>query len=381
MSKPVPQLAVAPIPDWEDAFGDGKPLARAATIPASWYVDPCMHVYDRESVFRRYWHYLGALDTVRETGACLSGTVGGAPVFVVRAEDGELRAFYNVCRHRAGPVANDGCKAGLLRCAYHGWTYNLDGSLRGTPQFAGVEDFDRERYGLNPIRVEVFANMVFVCLDHDAPGLDVFVDGLSERMASIDIASKRFHSREVYVVESNWKVYADNYLEAYHVPHIHPKYSEALDYRHYTTEVYDWYSVQHTPLTDDADYYLDLREADGSRPNEAFYVFLFPTTMLNVIAGRVQVNAVRALGPDRCEVIFDYYYDEPERSGMAEVITADLAASARVQSEDAGICAHVQAGLSSGGYDRGRLSVSREAGVQHFQDLLRRCYRSQSDGQ
>ncbi len=381
MSNLVSHPAAPPIPDWEDVFADDKPLARAATIPASWYVDPCMQAFDRDAVLRRYWHYLGALDAVREPGACLRGQVGGAPVFAVRGEDDELRAFYNVCRHRAGPVANDGCKAGLLRCAYHGWTYNLDGSLRGTPQFTGVEDFQRENYGLRPIRIGIFANMVFVCLDPDAPGLDVFVQGLRERMASIDIASKSFHSREVYVVESNWKVYVDNYLEAYHVPHIHPKYSEALDYRHYATQVYDWYSIQHTPLTDDADYYLELREADGSRPNEAFYAFLFPTTMLNVIAGRVQVNTVRASGPDRCEVIFDYYYDEPDRAGMAEVIAADLAASARVQDEDAGICAHVQAGLGSGGYDRGRLSVSREAGVQHFQDLLRRCYRRQAGGQ
>ena len=141
------------------------------------------------------------------------------------------------------------------------------------------------------------------------------------------------------------------------------------DYEGYVTEVHDWYSVQVGPLTGDSNVYT----AGGG---EALYYQVFPNLMLNVVPGRLQSNVVIPTAPDRCKVIFRYYYADVESSGARERIDADIAFSDRVQHEDAEICERVQQGLGSRAYDKGRFSVRFEEGVYHFQALLKTAYRS-----
>jgi choline monooxygenase len=167
-------------------------------------------------------------------------------------------------------------------------------------------------------------------------------------------------------VACNWKVYVDNYLEGYHVPHIHPGLNSVLDYRSYVTETAQWYSYQFSPL-ESAD------ELYGS--GEALYYFLYPNTMLNILPGRLQTNRVLPLSVDRCRVEFDFYYvpdASPEARARRE---RDVAFSDEVQDEDVTICEDVQRGLASGSYESGRLNPLRENAVHHFHELLRRAYR------
>jgi len=172
-----------------------------------------------------------------------------------------------------------------------------------------------------------------------------------------------------YEVACNWKVYIDNYLEGYHVPYVHPELMKMYDFRKYTTEVSATYSLQWSPLEPgDAPY--AIRPGDN-----AYYVAVFPNYMLNVLPGRVQTNVVRPLGPDRCRVEFRFYYAEAAGEAAQRAIADDVAYSDAVQREDADICAHVQRGLSSRAYDRGRFSVEMEMAVHHFQELLKRMYR------
>src|SRR5580698_8044038 len=136
-------------------YNDRAPLSEASTIPAPWYVDPRIAELERLNVFSKTWQLVARTEQVEKTGEFVSTRLAGEPIVVVRGSDGELRAFYNVCRHHAAAVANVSC--GIvqhLRCPYHGWTYGLDGSLKGAPEFAGVCDFDREANGLMAVRVE-----------------------------------------------------------------------------------------------------------------------------------------------------------------------------------------------------------------------------------
>jgi choline monooxygenase len=346
-----------------------RPLARAETIPSAWYTDPRFHAIDSELVFARTWQNVGHADQVATEGQHLVATVADDPVIVVRGRDGVLRAFFNVCRHRGGPLAlEDGCTR-ALQCKYHGWTYLLDGTLRGVPAMDRTELFDRADFALVPLRVETWQGLVFVNLDGAAAPLETFVAGITERIAPLRLDRLRFTHEVRYTVEANWKVYVDNYLEGYHVPYVHPELVKLYDYQNYVTETFDWYSLQYSPLTGDNTLYS--RNGGG----DAFYYCLFPNFMLNILPGRLQTNHVRPLGAGRCEVVFRYFHDEADSPDARRRIDEDVAYSDAVQAEDAGICAQVQRGLGSRAYDRGRFSVKYEAGVHHFQELLRGAYR------
>ncbi len=322
------------LPDLTDENLAIEPLARAATIPSSWYVDPAYHAFDQAALFGRTWQYVGHVQQVTTPGAFLRAQVGGNPVVVVR--DGEaLRAFYNVCRHRGGPLVMEACgQTRMLQCKYHGWTYRLDGSLRGVPRFDRTELFDRRDYGLVPVPLAEADGLLFACLEPEAaPPLQAVLDGIAERIAPLQLAPLQFHQRVTYDVACNWKVYVDNYLEGYHLPLVHPELCNVLDYAAYVTETFPYYSLQYSPLREDSPQY-------GDADDEAYYYFVFPNMMLNILPGRLQVNVVEPVTHDRCRVHFDYLYaDTTTPEGRARV-AADLAFSDKVQQEDLEICEH-----------------------------------------
>ena len=346
-------------------------VARAWTIPSAWYTDPAFHALDRDAIFARTWQGVGHLGQVCDAGMYFTTTVADSPVIVLRDKEGTLRAFFNVCRHRGGPLATEatGC-VNALTCQYHGWTYLLDGSLRGVPRWDRVELFDKKDYGLVPIRVETWQDQIFVNLDQAALPLAHFMAGVAERIAPIRLDTMTFAKRIDYVVECNWKVYVDNFLEGYHVPYVHPELMKMYDFRQYTTETFEHYSLQWSPIAPgDAPY--EIKPGD-----KAYYYCLFPNYMVNIVPGRVQTNLVVPMGPDRCRVEFGFFYQHASGPAAERAITDDLDFSDRVQQEDMEICAFVQRGLASRAYDRGRFSVDAEVAVHHFQDRLRTAYRA-----
>jgi choline monooxygenase len=348
-----------------------RPLAQADTIPSSWYTDSRFLPVEQDVLFGRTWQYVGHRSQLPEAGAYVLASVAGNPLVLVRGHDGEVRAFYNVCRHRGGPLAMEeqGCVT-MLQCKYHGWTYRLDGTLRGVPRFDRTELFDKRDYGLIPVTVHEWEGLLFVNLAGGDVALETVLDGIAERIAPMRLGAMAFARRVHYDVACNWKVYVDNYLEGYHIPLVHPELCKVLDYRAYLTETHAHYSLQHSPLR-----VGDAPSPYGVADGEAYYYFVFPNTMLNVLPGRLQVNRVVPVGHDRCRVDFDYYYDDVTSDEAQQRIAHDLAFSDAVQAEDAGICEHVQRGLASRGYDRGRFSVECEGGVYHFQCLLKAAFR------
>jgi choline monooxygenase len=339
-------------------------LERAHALPARHYFGEDMLACEQRNVFARSWQLLSRRELLTAAGDHVVESIGNVPVLIVRGNDGKLRAFPNVCRHRAGPLALcNGKGAKSLQCKYHGWTYTLDGQLRSAPEMAGAKDFDVGDIRLPALRVHEWQGLVFVSLDDDVPPFEEVYAGIVERIAPIDLSAMRYQRRETYDIDCNWKVYIDNYLEGYHLPHVHPGLSKVLDYRAYDTELFDWQILQSSPLRNGGDIYGE---------GEAFYYQIYPNTMLNIMPGRLQTNRVLALGPGRCRVEFDFYYAEDEKSQSR--IAADAEFSDEVQLEDVAICEAVQRGLASGTYDAGRLCPKRESGVWHFHNLLRSAY-------
>ena len=335
------------------------------TLPGVAYHSPETYALDTERVFYRNWIYACRAERVARPGAWLRLEIAGESILVVRGKDEQLRAFYNVCRHRAGPLANcDGRGAKRLRCQYHGWTYALDGRLLAAPEMGDAQDFSIDAVRLPQARVAQWRGLVFVALG-DAPPFAELVDGIDARVGADAMHGYAFARRVAYELDCDWKVYVDNYLEGYHVPHIHPELNRMLDYRSYVTELARWHSLQWSPLESAGELYGN---------GEALYYWLWPNTMLNLLPGRVQTNRVLPLAGNRCRVEFDFYH--PQDASDAQRHERDLAFSDLVQREDIDICERVQRGLASGSYVAGRLNPKRESGVHHFHELLREAYRT-----
>jgi choline monooxygenase len=192
---------------------------------------------------------------------------------------------------------------------------------------------------------------------------DELVAGIDARIGPArGLAGYGHHRHVAYEIACNWKAYVDNYLEGYHVPHVHPALNRMLDYRSYRTELARWHSLQWSPLESDPGLYGD---------GDALYYWLWPNTMLNILPGRLQTNRVLPLGVDRCRVEFDFYYPLDDSGEARARRDADRAFSDEVQLEDLRICEDVQRGLASGSYVAGRLNPLRESGVHHFHELWR----------
>jgi choline monooxygenase len=328
-------------------------LARASTLPSSWYVDPAVLASEQRAIFAKTWQLVGRTEQVAEPGGYFTAQIANEPLLIVRGNDGELRALSNVCRHRAGPIAKGEGKRPVLQCGYHGWTYALDGRLLTTPEFDGVECFDKSAVSLPRFRVEEWGGLIFVNLDSAAPPLRDFVGDLA---TSLD-GFRDFHlaARKEWFVDCNWKVYVDNYLEGYHIPIVHPSLFRALDYQRYSTETRRTYSIQHAPL----------RQGD----DQAEYYWLFPNLMLNIYPDNYSTNLIVPIGPTRTLTLFEWYFHNPDAPDVQRRVDEQIAFSDEIQLEDIGICEAVQRGLASSTYEAGRFSPQRENGVHHFHGL------------
>lgn len=358
------------------AFDAGLPLERARTIPAAWYFDPEIHLAEKRLVFGNTWQMVGRLDQIADPGSFFTANVAGEPIVVVRDTDGVLRAYFNVCRHRAAQVINEPQgRATKLRCRYHGWTYDLAGRLRGTPEFEGVEEFCKEASGLVEVLVDTWGPLVWVHLGGRAaaPRLLDFLAPLPERALGLGLDALRFVERREYELACNWKVFVDNYLDGgYHVNTVHPALAGVLDYAQYRTEVFDSTSVQSSPLRPPNSQAEDASAGKVRIGERAYYWWVFPNFMMNIYQGVMDTNLVLPLGRERCRVIFDFYFaDTTAKAFNAE----SIAVGHQVQLEDVSICEEVQRGLASRSYDTGRFSVKREAAGYHFHRLLARGLR------
>ncbi len=336
------------------------PLEKAVALDPSWYARPDVYEAELKHIIAPHWQVIGPAGAVSDAGDVIARDIGGIPVVVVRSPEGALNGFYNICPHRAGPIATCDRK-GLkrLRCAYHGWSYDFDGRLRAAPEMQDAEGFEPARIRLTPIDV-IEWNGLIMARAGDGPAFDELYDGVMDIAGSAAMSKLVFHQGRRYAVASNWKVYVDNFLEGYHLPFVHPGLTQLVDYADYKTELGRWWSLQRSPV-------------EGSGPyaaGEGLYFFIYPNVMLNIMPGRLQTNRVVPTGIDACVVEFDFYYAPGAETRALE----DLEFSEQVQEEDRLICEHVQKGLVSGAYRPGRLSPAREAGVWHWHNLLRDAY-------
>jgi choline monooxygenase len=323
-------------------------LQPALLAPSSYY-DAEAYARERAAIFARAWLFAGDTTQLPARGACLAVEVAGFPVLIV--SDGDtLRAFHNVCRHRGGPIAGIGesvCKT--LVCQYHGWTYGLDGSLHNARDFGA--DVPAGELGLQPVRVDTWRGLVFVNLDAGAPPLVEWLGGFAEACAPYPMESFRPRRRSDHDIAANWKVYAENYQEGYHIPLVHPGLNAQVDARQYRVEVRDGYSVHTAPTR------------DGS-VTSGVWLWKFPGLALNAYPDGMCVESYAPTGPAGTRVSYAFYFADGTSD---DEIAATIASSDTILDEDRMICEAVQRNMACGLYERGVLSPRHEAGVEDVQ--------------
>jgi choline monooxygenase len=313
-------------------------------------------------------------DSLREPGSVLPFTLLEGcldePLLLTRDRDGRLHGLSNVCTHRANLLADAPCRVDVLRCRYHGRRFKLDGTFLSMPEFEGASDFPRPTDSLAPFQVARWGKLLFASLEPEAP-LEALLAPFSARLGwlPLDRAVLEAATSRDYEVKASWILYCDNYLEGFHIPYLHAGLNEAVDYGQYRTELFDHAVLQVGVGAEGTDVFdLPPTSPDHGQRIAAYYLWLFPGTMLNFYPWGLSVNVVRPLTPDRTRVSFLSYPWDPSR--RARGAGADLH---RVELEDEEVVERVQRGVRSRLYPGGRYSPSRETGVHHFHRMLARA--------
>lgn len=328
-----------------------------STLPAALYgSDPDQWARERRAIFARSWQYFAHESELTSPRQWVAETIAGYPIVVVRDDQGELRGFHNVCRHRAGPLTDgaSGVCEGHLVCRYHGWAYTLDGRLRLARDFGPSDDFDPRDFGLMPVRLETWRGLIFIAIDPDLAPLSEWTAPLERRLDGRDWSGLRVAAVRHHTMRCNWKAYVENYLEGYHVPLVHPALDAEIDSARYQVTMDDKVALHEAPLRAPNPVY------------EGLWGWMWPTLGVNVYGVGLMIERMAPLGPTGTRL--DYIYLMPEG---VEVSPETMAISDAVTSEDVKIVEQVQVNLDAGVYQTGRLSLRHEQAVAAFQSFVR----------
>ena len=344
------------------------------SLPWSWYSDQEILRLEQERIFRRTWQYACHTGPLAESGSFVACRAGDVPVVVVRDVEGSLRAFLNVCRHRGSLLVEGEGRRNSLQCPYHAWTYALDGSLRTAPRADREPGFDPSVLSLLPLAVDTWGPFVFVNPDAEAAPLAETLGDLPDLVAraGVDVDALRFRLRSPFALAANWKVACENFLECYHCQIAHPGFSAVIDVAAdaYTLEeTSEYVSTQYGPLRDGGP--AGAYDPRGEIGRGQFH-FLWPNVKINIAPGRpnISIGPILPDGTERTSGFLDYFFAPDADEGWIEEL---LAWDDQVGVEDRALVARVQAGVSSGVLEEGRLLASSESLIRHFDRLLVRA--------
>ena len=344
------------------------------TLPARWYRDPEIWRLERAAIFHRSWWYLGHVGDLPNEGDYIVGRVVDQSVAIVRGRDGALRAFHNVCSHRAHPLLEGRGNVGLIVCPYHQWCYGTDGRFRGARGRDTLKDWIPDNADLKPVGLEDYGGFLFVNIDADATPLieqaPRFLLDLRETCPRLDdlVRAERW---EVDVA-ANWKTVIDNNHECYHCAANHKTLMDMVDYDDKAVWSDDGVTFSHKigrKRSDDGD-----REPEAGR--DALFGYIWPVHIPLVYPGGPHLIMFQAMptGPETTRERWNFYFTSRTPT-EAERRLVDYIKNVLVP-EDVGLCERVQQGLGSLGYTQGRFVVDRghpefsEHHVHFFQKMV-----------
>lgn len=325
-------------------------IRKAKTLDTDFYTDERYFELSKEKIFARSWQFLGHASEVSRLKpfTILPGFLD-EPILAVKVGE-SIACLSNVCTHRGKILVEEPCQANLIRCAYHGRRFSLDGKFLSMPEFEGVEDFPSESDNLSQIPFAARQGFMFASID-PIDKFEAFVDDPAERLEDVEPEALRLTATREYEIEAHWALYCENYLEGFHIPYVHHGLNDIVDYGSYTTETFPYSSLQ--------------TGFDDAGNVAAKYLFIFPNLMFNFYPWGISVNVVRPITSSKSVVEFLTY--------VSDELLIDKGAGAdlhSVEMEDEAVVESVQKGIRSRFYSHGRYSPTREQGTHHFHRLI-----------
>ncbi len=363
----------------EISLGYNSDPAKSSSLQAAAYTEPSWFDADLKSIISRTWQWVCHVEKVREAGAYVTIQIAGHPVVVVRGTDRVLRAFYNVCKHRAHELLSGDGQTTRIVCPYHAWVYRLDGGLVRAPHTENLVAFDVSSICLDALPVEEFCGFVFVNLDPEAvPLAEESGDlGTEIRHWVPDINQLTFGHRLTYDIKSNWKNVVDNFLECYHCPTAHKDFCDLVDMDTYKVTTHGIYSSHMADAGGAGNSAYDVSNATVK--THAVW-WLWPTTCLMRYPGRSSMIVLNIIpvGPGRTLETYDFFLETPEPNEME--LDAIRYLDEVLQVEDIGLVESVQRGMNTPAFTQGRIvhdpdgSGKSEHAVHHFHGLVLDAY-------
>jgi phenylpropionate dioxygenase-like ring-hydroxylating dioxygenase large terminal subunit len=355
------------------------PFDQARAMPRSVYTSQEFLDAELKNVFAREWVSVGRASSLKEPGDYVTYELAGQPIVVLRTQDGALRALSNVCRHRMSTILESAGNRRALVCPYHGWTYNLDGSLRAAPAMEFNKGFCKEDYALPSVRCEEWLGWIMVTLNPQAPPV-------AERLADVRALIDDFQMesyvetfRETHVWDTNWKILAENFMESYHLPVCHSGTIGGL------SRLEDMICPPgkaqfnyHTILKDDslkiALAHPDNTRLKGDRRRTTFLLAVYPSLLITLTPGYFWYLSLHPKGPGQVGIVFgggmspDFAHSPEALEHFAAVKTL----LDKVNVEDRGCTERVFKGLSSDLAAPGHLSHLERPNFDFAQYLAER---------
>jgi len=373
------------------------PVALASTLTPDAYTSEEFFAVERERVFGRGWVGAACASDVAGPGDAVVVELAGRSAVVVRGQDDVLRAFENVCRHRGSRLLEPGrCHLPKhIKCPYHSWAYALDGHLLGTPLFTAdsevpvdqrgifdmddVRDFDKADYGLLPLPVEAWGPLVLLSFEANPPPLTDQLGDLPRRLSGYGLDRFALVRQKRYEIAANYKLIAENFMEYYHLPWVHPSLVKVSPLKaHYRWQGSGMYTgMCTTPIAADTEDggWLGLPAVDGLNENDAVsarFAWVFPNVALNVLPNHIFVMLARPTAPGST-VEDTYLLADRVASGTAEGEAAVDGLHSfwdQVNREDIEIVERVQQGISTTSYAGGRMCYRFEEPLHRFQNMV-----------
>lgn len=361
------------------------PPSLLPTLPGRYYADPAVFALEQSRIFESMWFAVARSAELASSGSFRTADVGRENVIVIRGQDGALRAFLNVCRHRAARLCGQpsGEVKRALRCPYHAWTYGLDGKLTAAPNLTSMQDVDRTEYGLVRVHLREWLGYVWVCLADSPPSFDDAVKGaVSERLGGdtvIDAWSADtlvVGRRITYDVKANWKLIVENFMECYHCATIHPELTEVLP--EFAGGYAAQYYVGHGALfgeqirgfTIDGSEGVGKISGLGEEHDRRYYaITVRPQVFINLVPDHVIFHRMYPVAVDRTIVDCDWLYS-PEVVARETDISRSVELFHRVNEQDFDACERCQPNMSSRLYSRGGVLVPSEHHISAFHEWV-----------
>jgi choline monooxygenase len=343
-------------------------IEHGLTLPPYWYTDPDVLALEQQSVFSRAWHYAGHTARLAEPGDFIHASIGKVPVIVVMDADRTVRAFLNLCRHRGHevvpPCGEQPGRRKTLQCPYHGWTFNLDGSLRSAPRSDREASFDKSALGLVPVSLETWGPLIFISLDPSPVPFAEYLGGMPDVAHSRGLHFDDFveHSRYEFEFATNWKNAVDNNFECYHCATAHKGFAKLfnVDPEAYEIQTFDYTATQLSPN----------KQVEGSKVVEwgdfRFY-YVWPATFIIDHTITYNVMTLTPGDPGHTKMRYELH----RRKDVSESAVDEYAEFyTSVFDEDANLIESVQRGQASGVFPPGPLLLDSEHLLRFLQVRL-----------